>query len=386
MRSVLLHLDEPTGSFSFQNSGSSGGLWGSSGSIVSGVSGAISNAVSFVDQSAQRFVFGSGSFNYESASDWTAWAWVYPTFNVSGALSRVFLKSYGSGSTWVSPFVSFSIHVSGSGVANFPGVSLKGTGQTIQTTTSATSISNNTWHMLALAVSSSSPFTGVIYVDGTGSTISPGAATDYNGFSGSWMIGGSYSGSNNETFPGYIDEVNYETTQLTPGQILAEYQRVFYIHGPQIVSTTLLDSIHISVVFNEAVDPTRVVTASNYTIIPGLTASSVTYDQGSSTAIITLNSTASLGIRYTLTASGIPDTTGTFFIGPPYNGSLIMVPFSPNDTAAFFVSGAFLSGTDASFAQVGATAFDTNTTGFGSSYQGGVLPYHHGDKLNQGLN
>lgn len=97
----------------------------------------------------------------------------------------------------------------------------------------------------------------------------------------------------------------------TPGFVNSVFSTTPDLTGPQIVSVTVLDSLHVSVCFNDVISAAQLNTAGNYSISgsigsPTLAAAST----GNSCAVLALANKLINATNYSLTISGISDCNG----------------------------------------------------------------------------
>lgn len=97
----------------------------------------------------------------------------------------------------------------------------------------------------------------------------------------------------------------------TPGFVNSIYSTAPDVVAPQISSIYVVDSLHISVCFNDAISASQLNTASNYTINNGIgSPSNAIASSGNMCVILTLSNKLINATNYTISISGITDCSG----------------------------------------------------------------------------
>lgn len=97
----------------------------------------------------------------------------------------------------------------------------------------------------------------------------------------------------------------------TPGFLNSVYSIMPDVTGPKISSITVIDSLHLSICFDDAINPLQLNNTSHYTLSPGIgTPSFAVASGGNSCVILSLTSRLINATNYTVNLSGITDCHG----------------------------------------------------------------------------
>lgn len=116
----------------------------------------------------------------------------------------------------------------------------------------------------------------------------------------------------------------------TPGFINSVYSLAPDVSPPKINSVTVIDSLHLSVCFDDAIAASQLTTVSNYTITGGVNSPTLaTVESGNMCVTLSLSLKLTNATNYTLSISGITDCSGnllspntkafSFYTAKPYD-------------------------------------------------------------------
>ncbi len=97
----------------------------------------------------------------------------------------------------------------------------------------------------------------------------------------------------------------------TPGQLNSVYSTAPDLTAPQIISAFALDSMHVSLCFNEAIDASKISTASNYSINGAIGNPLIVFASGDLTCVnLTLGKALTSQQTYTISMPSLSDCSG----------------------------------------------------------------------------
>lgn len=97
----------------------------------------------------------------------------------------------------------------------------------------------------------------------------------------------------------------------TPGFVNSVFSITPDVTGPQIASVTVLDSLHLSLCFNDVISAMQLSTASNYTISGGIGSPTMAVASGGNACVVlSLANKLINATNYSITVSGISDCNG----------------------------------------------------------------------------
>jgi hypothetical protein len=121
-----------------------------------------------------------------------------------------------------------------------------------------------------------------------------------------------------------------DTDGGTPGFINSVYSIAPDVIGPKVNSVTVIDSLHLSVCFDDVIDPSQLNAASAYTVSGGIgTPTLATAQAGNSCVTLALASRLQNATNYTVSISGITDCNSNAL--SPNTGSFSFYRHKPYD-------------------------------------------------------
>lgn len=121
-----------------------------------------------------------------------------------------------------------------------------------------------------------------------------------------------------------------DTDGGTPGFINSVYSTAPDVTGPKVNAVSVIDSLHISVCFDDVINPSQLNTASAYTVSGGIGTPSIAIAMaGNSCVVLSLTSKLQNATNYTVSISGITDCNSNAL--SPNTGSFSFYKHKPYD-------------------------------------------------------